>query len=124
MHLGANLIIHIMPLAPFGPFAIPNENIRRCPGGQRRNPNDRQLTGPHRSVGVHHPNSRDLQRGGENYEPVILNSTGRLKAHNWANWLHHPYLLEVSMVGRNRCRKRVDVVEMSKKKCVQKSKNG
>ena len=28
---GANLIIHIMPLAPFRPFAIPNENIRRCP---------------------------------------------------------------------------------------------
>ena len=37
---GANIIIHIMPLAPFGPFAIPNENIRRCPGGQRTNPND------------------------------------------------------------------------------------
>ena len=32
MH-GANLIIHIMPLDPFGPFAIPNENICRCPGG-------------------------------------------------------------------------------------------
>ena len=37
---GANLIIHIMPLAPFRPFAIPNENIRRCPRGQRTNPND------------------------------------------------------------------------------------
>ena len=24
----ANLIIHIRPLAPFGPFAIPNENTR------------------------------------------------------------------------------------------------
>ena len=24
----------------FGPFAIPNENIRRCPVGQRTNPND------------------------------------------------------------------------------------
>ena len=31
---GANLIINIMPLAPFRPFAIPNENIRRCPRGQ------------------------------------------------------------------------------------------
>ena len=30
---GANLTIHIMPLAPFRPFTIPNENIRRCPGG-------------------------------------------------------------------------------------------
>ena len=28
---GANLIIHIMSLHPFGPLAIPNENIRRCP---------------------------------------------------------------------------------------------
>ena len=37
---GANPIIHIMPLAPFRHFAIPNENIRRCPGGQRTNPND------------------------------------------------------------------------------------
>ena len=37
---GANLIIHIMPLAPFRPFAIPNENICRCPRGQRKNPND------------------------------------------------------------------------------------
>ena len=37
---GANLIINIMPLAPFRPFAIPNENIRRCPRGQRTNPND------------------------------------------------------------------------------------
>ena len=37
---GANLIIHIMPLCPFGPLAIPNENIRRCPGGQQTNPND------------------------------------------------------------------------------------
>ena len=37
---GANLIIHIMPLAPFGPFAIPNENIRQCPRGQWTNPND------------------------------------------------------------------------------------
>ena len=37
---GANLIIHIMPLAPFRPFAIPNENICRCPGGQRTNPHD------------------------------------------------------------------------------------
>ena len=37
---GANLIIHIMSLHPFGPLAIPNENIRRCPWGQRTNPND------------------------------------------------------------------------------------
>ena len=37
---GANLIICIMPLAPFRPFAIPNENSRRCPRGQRTNPND------------------------------------------------------------------------------------
>ena len=37
---GANLIIHIMSLHPFGPLAIPNENIRRCPRGQRTNPND------------------------------------------------------------------------------------
>ena len=37
---GANLIIRIMPLAPFRPFAIPTENIRRCPRGQRTNPND------------------------------------------------------------------------------------
>ena len=37
---GVNLIIHIMPLAPFGPFAIPNENIRRCPGAQWTNPNN------------------------------------------------------------------------------------
>ena len=37
---GANHIIHIVPLAPFRPSAIPNENIRRCPGGQRTNPND------------------------------------------------------------------------------------
>ena len=37
---GANLIIHIMSHHPFGPLAIPNENIRRCPRGQRTNPND------------------------------------------------------------------------------------
>ena len=37
---GANLIIHIMSLHPFGPLAIPNENICRCPRGQRTNPND------------------------------------------------------------------------------------
>ena len=37
---GANLIINITPLAPFRPFAIPNENIRRCPRGQRTNPHD------------------------------------------------------------------------------------
>ena len=35
---GANLIIHIMSLYPFGPLAIPNENIRRCFRGQRTNP--------------------------------------------------------------------------------------
>ena len=29
-----------LPLAPFRPFTIPNENIRRCPGGQRTDPND------------------------------------------------------------------------------------
>ena len=68
-----------------------------------------QLKGPHQSVGVRIPNSRGLQRGRENCEPVILNSTGRitnwpgflnstgrLKAHNWADWLHHPCLLGVS----------------------------
>ena len=37
---GANLIIHIMSLYPFGPLAIPYENIRRCPRGQRTNPNN------------------------------------------------------------------------------------
>ena len=37
---GANLIIHIMSLHPFEPLEIPNENIRRCPRGQRTNPND------------------------------------------------------------------------------------
>ena len=37
---GANLIIHLMPLAPFRPFAIPNENTCQCLGGQRTNPND------------------------------------------------------------------------------------
>ena len=37
---GANLIIHIMSLYPSGSLAIPNENIRRCPRGQRTNPND------------------------------------------------------------------------------------
>ena len=37
---GANLTIHIMSLCPFGPLAIPNENIRRCPRGQRANPNN------------------------------------------------------------------------------------
>ena len=37
---GANLIIHIMSLHPFGPLAIPNENICRCPRGQRTNPTD------------------------------------------------------------------------------------
>ena len=36
----ANLIIHMMSLHPFGPLAIPNENICRCPRGQRTNPND------------------------------------------------------------------------------------
>ena len=73
-----------------------------------------QLKGPHQSMGVRIPNSRGLQRGGENCEPVILNSTGRLtnwpgflnstgrlKAHNWADGLHHPCLLGVPMVGRN-----------------------
>ena len=29
-----------LPLAPFRPLAIPNENIRRCPGCQRTNQND------------------------------------------------------------------------------------
>ena len=37
---GANLIIHIMFLCPFGPLAIPNENIRSFPRGQRTNPNN------------------------------------------------------------------------------------
>ena len=37
---GANLIIHLMPLYPFGPLAIPNENIHRCSRGQQTNPND------------------------------------------------------------------------------------
>ena len=37
---GANLIIHIVSLCPFGPLAIPNENIRQCPRGQRTNPNN------------------------------------------------------------------------------------
>ena len=37
---GANLIIHIMSLYPFGPLAIPNENILRCPRGQRTNLNN------------------------------------------------------------------------------------
>ena len=74
-----------------------------------------QLKGPRQSAGVHHPNSMGLQRGGENCEPVILNSTarlqqnwpsflngtGRLKTHNWANWLHHPCLLGVPLVGSN-----------------------
>ena len=36
----ANLKINTMSLAPFRPFAIPNQNIRRCPGGQRTYPND------------------------------------------------------------------------------------
>ena len=36
-----------------------------------------QLKGPHQSVGIHHPNSRGLQRGGQSCELVILNSTGR-----------------------------------------------
>ena len=35
-----NLMIHIMALAPFQPFAIPNENIHQYPGGQQTNPND------------------------------------------------------------------------------------
>ena len=50
-----------------------------------------QLKGPHRSVGVHHPNSRGLQRGGENCELVILNSTigsmdGAYKGHLHVTW--------------------------------------
>ena len=36
----ANLIIHTMSQNPFGPPAIPNENIHRRPRGQRTNPND------------------------------------------------------------------------------------
>ena len=55
--------------------------------------------------------------------PSFLNCTKRLKAHNCADWLHHPCLLAVPMVGRNQSRKRVDVVEMSKK-CVPKGRNG
>ena len=60
-----------------------------------------QLKGQDRSVGVR----IGLQCGGENREPVIVNGTGRLtnwpsflngtgklKAHNWADWLHHPCL--------------------------------
>ena len=38
----------------------------------------RCLPWPHQSVGVCIPHSRGLQRGGENCEPLILNSTGRL----------------------------------------------
>ena len=37
---GANLILHLMSLYPFGPLAIPNENIRRCLRGQGTNPNN------------------------------------------------------------------------------------
>ena len=37
---GANLIIHIISLRPFGSLAIPNETIPRCPGGQHTNPNN------------------------------------------------------------------------------------
>ena len=35
--LSPSPIIHIMSL---GPFAIPNDNIDSCPGGQRTNPNN------------------------------------------------------------------------------------
>ena len=59
----------------------------------------------------------------DNNWPSFLYSTGRLKAHNWANWLHHPCLLGVPMVGRHQRRKRVDVVKMSTK-CVKKGRNG
>ena len=34
---GTRLIIHILSLASSGPFAIPNENICRCPGDQWTN---------------------------------------------------------------------------------------
>ena len=70
---GANLIIHIMPLAPFRPFAVPNENIRRCPRGRRTNPN-------HVAQAVNgNPNSRgDATKHGFKDCPGFLNSTGRL----------------------------------------------
>ena len=37
---GANLIINILSLRPFGPLAISNENIRRCPRCQWTHPNN------------------------------------------------------------------------------------
>ena len=72
---GANLIINIMPLAPFRPFAIPNENIRRCPRGQRTNPNDQnQKSKPRPGVTMmHHATKRGFKDC-----PSFLNSTGRL----------------------------------------------
>ena len=39
MH-GAHLINHIMSLGHFRSFAIPNEHIHQCPGGQWTNPNN------------------------------------------------------------------------------------
>ena len=39
-HPWSQSIIHIMSLHPFAPLAIPNENMCRCPRGQRTNPND------------------------------------------------------------------------------------
>ena len=127
-HYGRHKPIHQpIDIAQVGPQAAttctPHQHTWAQPKRESPYP---QRKGPHRSVGVRIPNSRGLQRGGENCEPVILNSTGRLtnwpgflnstgrlKAHNWADWLHHPCLLGVSMVGRNRCRKRVDVVKMN-----------
>ena len=38
-----------------------------------------QLEGPCLSMGVHHPNSRGLQRGEEGSGPVILDNNGKLK---------------------------------------------
>ena len=47
--------------------------------------------------------------------PGFVNSTGRLEAHIGTDWLHHPCLLRVPMVGTNRPRKSVDMVGRNKK---------
>ena len=93
---GANLIIHIMSLYPFGPPAIPNENIRRCPRGQWTNPySNSRGHATKRGLRVPNPNSRGhaTKRGlrvpnpnsmghatkrGFRDCPGFLNSTGRL----------------------------------------------
>ena len=71
---GANLIIQIMPLAPFRPFAIPNENICRGPWGQRTNQNHGTKTINGNSTLHSHPAYLGLKKTSPKMPPMVAMS--------------------------------------------------